>query len=88
METVRGWRPESLGITHFGQVDEPDAHLDAFAAELRGVADLARELSGEEFERQIRRRMAACGEQTEQVYVQALPPEQQFLGLDRYWSKR
>jgi hypothetical protein len=32
--------------------------------------------------------MAGCGVETEAVYVQALPPEQQFLGLDRYWSKR
>jgi glyoxylase-like metal-dependent hydrolase (beta-lactamase superfamily II) len=88
MQTVRDWSPRSLHITHFGQVDDPAPHLDAFAAELRGVAGLARELDGDDFERRIRERMASCGEETGPVYVQALPPEQQFLGLDRYWSKR
>ena len=88
LETVRDWEPESLGITHFGAVEGPGAHLDAFATELRGVADLAREVSGEEFQGRIRERMATCDEPTERVYVQAMPPEQQFLGLDRYWSKR
>ena len=87
LEAVRAWNPRSLRITHFGQVDNPGEHLDAFGAELRGVAELARELTGDSFERRIRERMASCGE-TEPVYVQALPPEQQFLGLDRYWQKR
>jgi glyoxylase-like metal-dependent hydrolase (beta-lactamase superfamily II) len=88
LQTVREWDPQSLRITHFGQIDEPGDHLDAFAAELRGVADLARDSDGDEFERRIRARMEACGPETEPVYVQALPPEQQFLGLDRYWQKR
>ena len=27
-------------------------------------------------------------EETAAVYAQAAPPDQQFLGLDRYWRKR
>ena len=88
LETVRAWEPQSLGITHFGSIDEPGAHLDAMAAELRSTAEEARDMPQDEFERRLRERMAGCGPETEPVFVQALPPEQQFLGLDRYWSKR
>jgi hypothetical protein len=57
-------------------------------AELGTAAGLARELTGPEFERVVRERMAGCGDETTDAYVQALPPEQQWLGLHRYWEKR
>ncbi len=88
LETVRAWNPTSLGITHFGEIAEPAAHLEAFAEELRRSADRARDLSGETFEQALRERMATCDEETEPVYVQAMPPGQQYLGLERYWRKR
>jgi glyoxylase-like metal-dependent hydrolase (beta-lactamase superfamily II) len=88
LQTVRSWDPATLHVTHFGQIGDPNEYLDRFAEELRNAAELARELPGDEFESRLRERMSGCGEETGPVYVQALPPEQQFLGLDRYWQKR
>jgi glyoxylase-like metal-dependent hydrolase (beta-lactamase superfamily II) len=88
IDTVLEWRPQSLGITHFDAVDDPEEHLEAMRAELAASADRARDLDADEFERQLRERMAGCGEDVEKVLVQALPPEQQWHGLNRYWEKR
>ncbi len=88
LQRVQDWGPQSLGITHFGELPEPDEHLRSFRAELGTAAKLARELSEQEFERRMRERVATCDRETERALVQALPPEQQWHGLNRYWEKR
>jgi glyoxylase-like metal-dependent hydrolase (beta-lactamase superfamily II) len=88
IDTVLEWRPASLGITHFDAVDAPEAHMEAMRAELDASAERAQKLGAEGFERDLRERMASCGEGVEKVLVQALPPEQQWHGLNRYWEKR
>jgi len=85
---VEEWQPESLGITHFEAIEEAQTHLETFRAELGSAAGLARELSADEFERMLRERMSTCDEETEAVYLQAMPPEQHWHGLNRYWEKR
>jgi glyoxylase-like metal-dependent hydrolase (beta-lactamase superfamily II) len=89
IDRILDWDPDSLGITHFGQVDDPETHLELVRERLREQADLARELSGDQYERTIRERIAARADpETAQALLQAVPPEQQWLGLDRYWTKR
>jgi glyoxylase-like metal-dependent hydrolase (beta-lactamase superfamily II) len=88
LDTVREWQPESLGITHFDSIDEPQKHLETFRAELGAAAGLAQELSADEFERMLRGRMSTCDEPTEEAFIQAMPPDQHWHGLDRYWRKR
>jgi glyoxylase-like metal-dependent hydrolase (beta-lactamase superfamily II) len=88
LETVGAWQPKSLGITHFEAIEEPEAHLGDFRAELGAAAGLARELSAEEFERMLRGRMSRCDEQIQATFEQAMPPEQHWHGLHRYWEKR
>jgi glyoxylase-like metal-dependent hydrolase (beta-lactamase superfamily II) len=88
LNTVEEWQPRSLGITHFDSIDEPQQHLETFRAELSAAAGLARELSADEFERMLRARMSTCDEPTEAAYLQAMPPDQHWHGLDRYWRKR
>jgi hypothetical protein len=85
---VEEWRPESLGITHFDAIDDPQQHLETLRAELGAAAGLARELSADEFERMLRDRIATCEQRTAASFMQALPPEQHWHGLHRYWSKR
>src|SRR3954465_45761 len=41
---VEGWGPSSLALTHFGPVEEPEAHIDRVRKRLREVAARAREL--------------------------------------------
>ena len=87
--TVEGWAPERLALTHFGQVDEPFAHLAEMRERLREEAELARDLSETEYEQRHRERVAASADpETAAELIQCVPPQYQWRGLDRYWQKR
>jgi glyoxylase-like metal-dependent hydrolase (beta-lactamase superfamily II) len=89
IERVLDWRPESLGLTHFGEVSDPEAHFEVVRARLREQAELAGSLGSEEFEWRIREQVAEHAEPaTAEAMMQAVPPEQQWAGLDRYLSRR
>jgi glyoxylase-like metal-dependent hydrolase (beta-lactamase superfamily II) len=86
---VEGWAPERLALTHFGAVDTPAEHLAIVRERLREEADLARELSEEDYEKRHRERVIeALGEETAAELLQAVPPQYQWRGLDRYWRKK
>jgi glyoxylase-like metal-dependent hydrolase (beta-lactamase superfamily II) len=90
LSRVAQWQPQSLGITHFGVLEHPFEQLAAMRDRLAAWATLARELDGPAFEQHIRDEVAAGtpDSATAAAYEQAVPPEQQWLGLDRYWRKR
>jgi glyoxylase-like metal-dependent hydrolase (beta-lactamase superfamily II) len=90
IDLVESWRPERLAVTHFGAIEEPIEHLEVVRRRLREEADLARALSEEEYEHRHRERVAAASESTEaaEELIQCVPPQYQWRGLDRYWSKR
>jgi hypothetical protein len=93
LSRIAEWQPQSLGITHFGAIDasgEPFEQLATMRDRLAAWATLARELDGAAFEQHIRDEVAAGtpDPDTAAAYEQAVPPEQQWLGLDRYWRKR
>jgi glyoxylase-like metal-dependent hydrolase (beta-lactamase superfamily II) len=87
---VEGWQPERLALTHFGQVDDPTEHLAKVRERLREEARQARELPEGEYERRHRERVAESAESEEAAaeMIQCVPPEYQWRGLNRYWSKR
>ncbi len=87
---VEGWEPERLALTHFGQVEGPAEHLAEVRRRLREEAELARELSEPDYERRHRERVAerAASPEAAEELIQCVPPEYQWRGLDRYWSKR
>jgi glyoxylase-like metal-dependent hydrolase (beta-lactamase superfamily II) len=89
IDRILDWEPGSLGLTHFDAVEEPEEHMALVRERLREQAELARELSAEDFEKRIRERVAERADpDVGAAMLQAVPPEQQWLGLDRYWSKR
>jgi glyoxylase-like metal-dependent hydrolase (beta-lactamase superfamily II) len=89
LHAVEAWRPESLGLTHFGAVADPAEHLDLVRSRLREQAERARRGGPDEFERELRRDVERhADEETAAALLQAVPPEQQYLGLERYWRKR
>jgi glyoxylase-like metal-dependent hydrolase (beta-lactamase superfamily II) len=89
LSQVAEWRPESLGITHFGTIEPVYEHLALMRDRLAAWATLARELDAAGFEAHIRREVEdATDPETAAAYLQAVPPEQQWHGLDRYWRKR
>jgi glyoxylase-like metal-dependent hydrolase (beta-lactamase superfamily II) len=86
---VESWRPNRLALTHFGAVENPIEHLEKVRIRLREEADLARDLSEEEYEHHHRTLVAeSVGPDTADELIQCVPPEYQWRGLDRYWSKR
>jgi glyoxylase-like metal-dependent hydrolase (beta-lactamase superfamily II) len=87
---VEDWEPERLALTHFGQVDAPAKHLAEVRERLREEAQLARGLSAEDYEQRHRSRVAERAESPEVAaeVIHCVPPEYQWRGLDRYWSKR
>jgi glyoxylase-like metal-dependent hydrolase (beta-lactamase superfamily II) len=90
IETVEGWHPQRLALTHWGPVEDPAAHLATVRERLHEEAGLARDLSEEEYERRHRERLAerVPDPDTAAELLQAVPPEYQWRGLHRYWSKR
>jgi glyoxylase-like metal-dependent hydrolase (beta-lactamase superfamily II) len=89
LDRILDWQPASLGLTHFGEVGEPDAHLALVRERLREQGELARELSSDQFERRYLERVAAEADpETREAMLQAVPPDQQWSGLDRYWRAR
>lgn len=95
IDTVAGWNPERLALTHFGSVDEDvPAYLDEVRERLREEAGLVKSTERDAYEanlqRRIREQMSAegLGEETIAELLQAVPTAYQWPGLDRYWTKK
>ena len=85
---LRDFGPARLALTHFGPADDPPEHLDAAERELHALAETARVNDREGFlarlEERIDRHPAGAAERIRS----AMPPDQVWLGLERYWRKR
>ena len=88
LEMVRGLAPRRLCITHFGASDDVDGHLGRVERWLREAAAVAERGDAEEFARWLDARFDVEGGEVAERLRQAMPPEQLWLGLDRYWRKR
>jgi glyoxylase-like metal-dependent hydrolase (beta-lactamase superfamily II) len=89
LERIRAWRPSSLAITHFGIVEDPARHLDLLRSRLDELAERARTADAETFVERLRTEIEAEADAgTAAATIQAIPPLQQYLGLERYWRKR
>jgi len=87
--TVAAWRPRRLCLTHFGRADDPLDQLERARERLRWSAELARHLDRERFlAESTAQAERTLDEAAARRLRQAAPPEQQWLGLERYWRKR
>lgn len=80
--------PSCLRLTHFGEVAAASAQLDTAAEMLDRQAELARPLDRDRFMRELSRRIADQPADAAERMRRAMPPEQVWLGLERYWRKR
>jgi glyoxylase-like metal-dependent hydrolase (beta-lactamase superfamily II) len=86
---VEGWRPERLALTHFGAVENPAEHLEEVRTLLGEESARAHELSEQDFVRHHRQRVEAnLDPEAAAELLQAVPPQYQWPGLNRYWRKR
>lgn len=89
IERIRDWQPERLAITHFGAYEDVDHQLNALASRLDEWAQRVREQDRDAFIAGVREEIAHGAEaEVQDAFTQAAPPDQLFLGLERYWRKR
>jgi glyoxylase-like metal-dependent hydrolase (beta-lactamase superfamily II) len=85
IDTVAEWGPERLGLTHFGYADDPSVQLGRTLEALGQQLEWAKLGDQESFEAAL---AAARPDDVDPQLVQAAPPEQLYLGLERYLRKR
>jgi glyoxylase-like metal-dependent hydrolase (beta-lactamase superfamily II) len=86
--TIAAWRPATLAITHFGRADDVPAQLERCREALHAQAQLAAEHDQDGFVAAIEARIREAVPDLADSMAQAAPPDQLFLGLDRWRSKR
>jgi hypothetical protein len=88
LDTVAGWSPERLALTHFGEVEDPARQLEACREALHREAREVGEQNCDAYvaalRAELRRRVPAEAD----TYERAVPPHHIWLGLDRWRSKR
>jgi len=89
LDRIAGWRPTSLGLTHFGGIDAVDEQLAAVRASLHELAELSKGADPATVTAAVRERVDATGDALlRAAYTAAVPPEHIQQGLERYWRKR
>jgi glyoxylase-like metal-dependent hydrolase (beta-lactamase superfamily II) len=89
LQTVADWEPQGLCLTHFGRADDVQGQLERLRDGLRGNAARARGGDRERFLAEVGDEIESeADDEVAKRLRQAAPPEQLWLGLDRYWRKR
>jgi len=89
LEVIAAWRPDRLAITHFGAYDKSLEHIADMHQTLDRWAALARETDGASYAQAMIEEMERAPDATAtQAFLQAMPPDTLWPGLDRYWSKQ
>ncbi len=89
LELIAGWGPERLGITHFGSIEAPQAHIAELGERLERWADLAHSHDRERWLSTVHDELRAATSAADwEVLQQAAPVDQSYAGLRRYWDTR
>ena len=98
LQRIEAWRPQSLVLTHFGQVDDVPEHVRRFRAALNRSASLVKETLASDGtdEERIRRYVEDMRADASRVLSPdeaasteaAAAFDQLWQGLARYWRKR
>ena len=89
IDTIEAWEPQTLAITHFGDYRDVAEHLDRLREALARWSELAARTDGDSFAAALRAELDATLDAQDAVsFAQAMPPEDQWLGIDRYLTRR
>ena len=90
LDAIEAWEPATLAITHFGEHgDVARAPRARCARRSRSAASCARTTDRAGYADALRAAYAeALGAEGAAAFAQAMPPDDQWLGLDRYWTRR
>jgi glyoxylase-like metal-dependent hydrolase (beta-lactamase superfamily II) len=85
IDTIEAWAPQTLAITHFGDFGDVPEHLERLREALARWSELAARTDGDGYAAALRAELAAkLDDETAVSFAQAMPPEDQWLGIDRY----
>jgi glyoxylase-like metal-dependent hydrolase (beta-lactamase superfamily II) len=88
LDTIEAWAPERIAITHFGDFGDVGDHVERMRAALAHWSELAARVDRETYAAALRATLAAAlDEQTAQAFAQAMPPQDQWLGLERWLGR-
>lgn len=91
LDTLKEWNPSRLCLTHFGPIEDAQDRILRMRHALVHSGERARAHGREAFlaalEAEVRDG-AGGDEGVVERFFQAAPPEQLWLGLERYWRKR
>jgi glyoxylase-like metal-dependent hydrolase (beta-lactamase superfamily II) len=90
LDLVEERAPQRLRLTHFGCKENVEEHITQLRARLAAWGEVAKVADLDRFVEVVEAetRASVDDEDTAQSYFQAAPPDQLYLGLDRYWSKK
>jgi glyoxylase-like metal-dependent hydrolase (beta-lactamase superfamily II) len=88
IDLIEGWGPQTLALTHFGQVDDVGPHLASARERLHELVALAAQHGQEAFIAGIGDRIAQHAGDVAAQYAQAAPADHLYLGARRYLDKR
>ena len=83
--SLADWSAERLCLTHFGRADDPRTQLERVREALARQLEVAERGDQDAFEDWLRGELPI---QESPSFVQAAQPDQLYLGLERYLSKR
>ena len=88
IDTIEAWEPQTLAITHFGDYRDVAEHLARLREALADLSELAARTDRASYAAALRARLAeALDEPGAASFAQAMPPEDQWLGIDRYLTR-
>jgi glyoxylase-like metal-dependent hydrolase (beta-lactamase superfamily II) len=88
IDAIAAWEPETLAITHFGDYRDVAEHLARLREALRHWSEVAGGTDRDGYAAALRAELAAkLDEETAASFAQAMPPEDQWLGIDRFRNR-
>jgi glyoxylase-like metal-dependent hydrolase (beta-lactamase superfamily II) len=86
---LRDWQPEWLAMTHFGLSEDPQAQFDELETRIEQWAQAARVEDRDGWVAAVEAELrAATTPETFDSFIAAVPVDQSYAGLRRYWDKR
>ena len=89
IETIEAWEPQTLAITHFGDYRDVAEHLDRLREALARLTEAATSTDRDGYAAMLRAEVSGTLDEPDATsFMQAMPPEDQWLGIDRYFTRR
>jgi glyoxylase-like metal-dependent hydrolase (beta-lactamase superfamily II) len=89
LDLLESRAPRRLHLTHFGCADNVAEHIAQMRGRLSAWGEVAKSANLDRFVDVIEAEItASAGDADPKAYFQAAPPDQLYLGLERYWTKK